>query len=238
VLAAITITHVADVGVTLAILSEVDSQRREHINERGLKSSTRLGRRSPRPPRHRHRVLSQHVGPDRERTGGGVDPALWSEVVGAHDVVDLSLASAAAAPSAAPSRDAGLGENGPSLIFTTACESARPVVVAECAGVAERGDGEEIGMAEARRVVTVVNELGLHARAASKLVQLASKYPVEVHIGREEMMVNAKSIMGVLMLAASKGTDLHIVATGDGDDTGAAVDALVELINGRFGEGR
>jgi phosphocarrier protein HPr len=93
-------------------------------------------------------------------------------------------------------------------------------------------------MAEARRVVTVVNELGLHARAASKLVQLASKYPVEVHIGREEMMVNAKSIMGVLMLAASKGTDLHIVATGDGDDTGAAVDALVELINGRFGEGR
>jgi phosphocarrier protein HPr len=112
------------------------------------------------------------------------------------------------------------------------------VVVAECAGVAERGDGEEIGMAEARRVVTIVNELGLHARAASKLVQLASKFPVEVHIGREEMMVNAKSIMGVLMLAASKGTDLHIVATGDGDDTGAAVDALVELINGRFGEGR
>jgi phosphocarrier protein len=90
-------------------------------------------------------------------------------------------------------------------------------------------------MAETRRTVTIVNDLGLHARAASKLVQLASKYPVEVQIGREDMMVNAKSIMGVLMLAASKGTDLQVVATGADADT--AVDALVELIAGRFGEG-
>jgi phosphocarrier protein HPr len=93
-------------------------------------------------------------------------------------------------------------------------------------------------MAEARRSVTIVNELGLHARAASKLVQLASKYPVEVQIGRDDMMVNAKSIMGVLMLAASKGTELHVVAAGSDADATAAVDALVELINGRFGEGR
>jgi len=90
-------------------------------------------------------------------------------------------------------------------------------------------------MAEARRTVTIVNDLGLHARAASKLVQLASKYPVEVQIGREDMMVNAKSIMGVLMLAASKGTHLQVVATGA--DADAAVDAIVELIAGRFGEG-
>ena len=73
-------------------------------------------------------------------------------------------------------------------------------------------------MAEARRTVTIVNDLGLHARAASKLVQLASKYPVEVQIGREDMMVNAKSIMGVLMLAASKGTHLQVFATGADTD--------------------
>jgi phosphocarrier protein len=90
-------------------------------------------------------------------------------------------------------------------------------------------------MAEARRTVTIVNDLGLHARAASKLVQLASKYPVEVQIGREDMMVNAKSIMGVLMLAASKGTHLQVVASGA--DADAAADAIVELIAGRFGEG-
>jgi phosphocarrier protein len=93
-------------------------------------------------------------------------------------------------------------------------------------------------MAEERRSVTIVNDLGLHARAASKLVQLASKYPVEVHIGREDMMVNAKSIMGVLMLAASKGTELAVVATGSDGDAKAAVDALVGLIADRFGEGR
>jgi len=93
-------------------------------------------------------------------------------------------------------------------------------------------------MAEERRSVTIVNDLGLHARAASKLVQLASKYPVEVHIGREDMMVNAKSIMGVLMLAASKGTELSLVASGSDSDAKAAVDALVGLIADRFGEGR
>lgn len=92
-------------------------------------------------------------------------------------------------------------------------------------------------MAEARRSVTIVNDLGLHARAASKLVQLASKYPVEVQIGREDMMVNGKSIMGVLMLAASKGTELTLVATGADADADAALDALVQLVAGRFGEG-
>ena len=93
-------------------------------------------------------------------------------------------------------------------------------------------------MAEISRQVTIVNDLGLHARAASKLVQLASKYPVEIKIGRDDMTVNAKSIMGVLMLAAAKGTDLTLTAVGDDAPAQAAVDAVVELISGRFGEDR
>ena len=89
---------------------------------------------------------------------------------------------------------------------------------------------------EVSRQVTIVNELGLHARAASKLVQLAAKFPVDIQIGREEMMVNAKSIMGVLMLAAAKGTELQLTAEGDEAQAGAALDALTGLIGDRFGE--
>jgi phosphocarrier protein HPr len=93
-------------------------------------------------------------------------------------------------------------------------------------------------MSEISRQVTIVNDLGLHARAASKLVQLASKYPVEIKIGHDEMTVNAKSIMGVLMLAAAKGTDLTLTAVGDDDQAKAAVEAVVGLIQERFGEDR
>jgi phosphocarrier protein HPr len=93
-------------------------------------------------------------------------------------------------------------------------------------------------MAELRRQVTIVNELGLHARAASKLVQLASKSPVDVQIGREDMMVNAKSIMGVLMLAACKGTELSLVATGDDEPARVVLDGIVALVSDRFGEDR
>jgi phosphocarrier protein len=93
-------------------------------------------------------------------------------------------------------------------------------------------------MGEFSRQVTIVNDLGLHARAASKLVQLASRYPVEIKIGHEEMTVNAKSIMGVLMLAACKGTSLTITATGDGEPAQQAVEAMTELIQQRFGEER
>jgi phosphotransferase system HPr (HPr) family protein len=93
-------------------------------------------------------------------------------------------------------------------------------------------------MAEISRNVTIVNDLGLHARAASKLVQLASKFPVEIKLGHEEMTVNAKSIMGVLMLAAAKGTDLTLTAVGEDEKAKAAVDAVVELIQQRFGEDR
>jgi len=91
--------------------------------------------------------------------------------------------------------------------------------------------------AETRRVL-IKNELGLHARAASKLVQLASKFPVEVQIGRDDMMVNSKSIMGVLMLAAAKGTELDVVATGEAGACTEALDAIEALIDGLFGEGR
>lgn len=93
-------------------------------------------------------------------------------------------------------------------------------------------------MAEVSTQVTIVNELGLHARAASKLVQLASKFPVELKIGNEEMVVNAKSIMGVLMLAACRGTDLTLTAVGDDGQARAALDALTSLISDRFGEER
>ncbi len=94
-------------------------------------------------------------------------------------------------------------------------------------------------MAEVQRSITIINELGLHARAAAKLVTLANKFTaVELKIGREDMTVNAKSIMGVLMLAASKGTDLVFTAIGDEAQANAALDAITALVNGRFGEER
>jgi phosphocarrier protein len=91
-------------------------------------------------------------------------------------------------------------------------------------------------VAELSRNVVIVNELGLHARAASKLVQLASTFPVEIEIGRKEMMVNSKSIMGVLMLAAGKGTELAITAKGDEGRCEEALSAIEELFADRFGE--
>ena len=93
-------------------------------------------------------------------------------------------------------------------------------------------------MAEVKRNVTIINELGLHARAASKLVHEASRFPVDVKIGREDMMVDSKSIMGVLMLAACKGTELSVVATGDEAQCNAALDAIESLVGDYFGEGQ
>ena len=95
-----------------------------------------------------------------------------------------------------------------------------------------------LGMSRHTCTVMIVNELGLHARAASKLVQLTSRMPVDVQIGREEMMVNAKSIMGVLMLAAAKGTELTLIADGTDGDAAQALDAIRALIQSRFGEER
>jgi phosphocarrier protein len=86
------------------------------------------------------------------------------------------------------------------------------------------------------RTVMIVNELGMHARAATKFVQLAGKYPCEVTVTKEGHEVNGKSIMGVLMLVASKGTSITI--RGKGAQAEAAVEALVQLVNARFGEDR
>jgi phosphocarrier protein HPr len=80
----------------------------------------------------------------------------------------------------------------------------------------------------------IQNVLGLHARAATKLVQLASKYPCDVNVGREDQTANAKSVMGVLLLCASKGTYLDVTAKGEG--AADCVKAIGELIAGRFGE--
>ncbi len=81
---------------------------------------------------------------------------------------------------------------------------------------------------------TIVNDLGLHARAATKLVQLASKYPCEVLVSHQGQSANAKSVMGVLLLCGSKGTVVEVSATGDKADE--CVKAIGELIASRFGE--
>ena len=81
---------------------------------------------------------------------------------------------------------------------------------------------------------TIVNDLGLHARAATKLVQLASKYPCEVQVSHQGQTANAKSVMGVLLLCGAKGTVVDVSATGEQAD--ACVKAIGELIAGRFGE--
>jgi phosphocarrier protein len=83
--------------------------------------------------------------------------------------------------------------------------------------------------------LTIVNKLGLHARAAAKLVRLASSCKCEVSIERGTRKVNAKSIMGVMLLAAGKGTKINIVV--DGEDEGDALKKLSDLINDGFGEG-
>lgn len=85
-----------------------------------------------------------------------------------------------------------------------------------------------------RRRITIINKLGLHARAAAKLVNLASRFEAEIKLIRHTTEVNSKSILGVMMLAAAKGTELEFVA--DGPDASAALDALEDLITRRFDE--
>lgn len=84
--------------------------------------------------------------------------------------------------------------------------------------------------------IEIINKLGLHARAAAKLVSLASKFTSEVQLRKNNQEVNAKSIMGVMMLAASQGTRLELSVSGE--DEQEALDAIIELINDRFGEGQ
>ena len=83
--------------------------------------------------------------------------------------------------------------------------------------------------------VEIANKLGLHARASAKLTQLAGKYQSEVWMSRNGRRVNAKSIMGVMMLAAAKGST--VVLEADGPDEQQAMDALTALIGDYFGEG-
>ncbi len=85
-----------------------------------------------------------------------------------------------------------------------------------------------------RRTVTIRNRLGLHARPAALFVQTSSKYDCEVWIERDELRVNGKSIMGVMMLAAENGADLCIEA--EGEDAQACLDALSALIESGFQE--
>ncbi|CAN7181966.1 HPr family phosphocarrier protein [Variovorax sp. LjRoot84] len=83
--------------------------------------------------------------------------------------------------------------------------------------------------------VTISNKLGLHARASAKLTKLAGSYPCEVWLARGDRRVNAKSIMGVMMLAAGIGVTVDIET--DGEREQEALDAIVALMNDKFGEG-
>ena len=85
-----------------------------------------------------------------------------------------------------------------------------------------------------RRDVTIINKLGLHARAAAKLVTLATGFEADVRLRRDDREVDAKSIMGVMMLAAGKGTRLEVIATGP--DAQVAAERLQQLVRERFGE--
>ncbi|NDP43489.1 MAG: HPr family phosphocarrier protein [Aromatoleum sp.] len=87
-----------------------------------------------------------------------------------------------------------------------------------------------------QRDVEIINQLGLHARAAAKLTQLAAKYQCDVSVSRNERKVNAKSIMGVMMLAAGKGAKVTLETAGP--DENEAMEAIVALINDYFGEGQ
>lgn len=89
-------------------------------------------------------------------------------------------------------------------------------------------------MAEAKGTFTVVNERGMHARPASKLVRLASSFKSDVTVEKDGEVRNAKSVMGVLLLCGAKGTALTVRATGE--DADAAVGAIGELIASGFGE--
>jgi phosphocarrier protein len=89
-------------------------------------------------------------------------------------------------------------------------------------------------MSEASAKFTIINQLGLHARAATKLVQTAAKFPCDVEVARGDQTANGKSVMGVLLLCGSKGTVIDVRAKGDRADE--CVRAIGELIENKFGE--
>jgi len=85
-----------------------------------------------------------------------------------------------------------------------------------------------------KQTLLIVNKLGLHARAAAKLVKLASSFESQVQVKRQQREVNGKSIMGVMLLAAAKGTEIELIV--DGTDETTAMEAISQLINSGFGE--
>jgi phosphocarrier protein HPr len=87
-----------------------------------------------------------------------------------------------------------------------------------------------------QREIEIINKLGLHARASAKLTQLAAKYQCEVSLARNGRKVNCKSIMGVMMLAAGKGS--RVTLETDGPDEAEAMDAIIVLFGDYFGEGQ
>ena len=86
-----------------------------------------------------------------------------------------------------------------------------------------------------KQEIEIINKLGLHARASAKLTQTAAQFHAEIFVSKAGKRVNAKSIMGVMMLAAGKGSKLELEASGT--DEGDAMGAVVALINDKFGEG-
>jgi phosphocarrier protein HPr len=86
----------------------------------------------------------------------------------------------------------------------------------------------------AQETFEIVNRLGLHARAASKLVQLATRFPCDVVVSKDDQRANAKSVMGVLLLCGSKGSQITVEANGEG--AREAVSSIGALIGSRFGE--
>ena len=86
-----------------------------------------------------------------------------------------------------------------------------------------------------KKSVTISNKLGLHARASAKLTKLAGSFPCEVWLSRGDRRINAKSIMGVMMLAAGLGSTVELETNGEQEEE--ALDAIVRLMNDKFGEG-
>lgn len=84
------------------------------------------------------------------------------------------------------------------------------------------------------KTITIINKLGLHARAAAKFVQTAARFDCEINITHNGKKVNGKSIMGIMMLAASKGSNIEIITAGSDEET--ALTGLEQLILDRFGE--
>lgn len=107
--------------------------------------------------------------------------------------------------------------------------------MAFCASVQKSIKSKEGSLTMPTAEIEIINKLGLHARASAKLSQLAAQFPCEIFLSRNGRQINAKSIMGVMMLAAGIGSTVTLETVGEKEDE--AMQALTALINDRFGEG-